>query len=735
MKIENRTLKYFILVGLIALTNISESFGQVITRVLPPEDKIENYIPWYNPDEEVPTVNAPTVDVEAVLLEDQQTGRTMPRIGIKKDVSYTVEDGRLIEKGSYSLWSMTLRSANAKSMSVRFENTNLPENAVMYLFNEESRFIVGPIKRSNFKNGVFQSDYVNGDYISVYVFFPSLESSSSFSIDIPLYYHGVITLMDQYFDDDFGTSAPCNVNVACEQGVGWGCQINSVCKITAGGGSGTGTLINNDCCDLTPFVLTANHNLPESGVDPIYWNFRFHYQSPVCNPSEEPNPLQWVTYLGATINASWEDTDFLLLELNDRLNHDDNLSFSGWDRRDVSIEEATMIHHPRGDVKKISFDDDPMITTSAFSNSTGSVVLPAGNAWSVVLNEPGAGNFGVMESGSSGCGWFNEDGRIIGTHSLGQQTSCVSERTYIAGRFFPSWNGNGTPDSRLRDWLGASINPNTMDCMVHPFIEGSEVLCTDPETYTLINNMPCAKTVTWRVEPANLFASPGSGNGVTASLWGNATSSGPATLIYTLSAEGCNDAEVEYDLFVGRPCTFELHSFPTEICVGEQGETFLNLFEDCLGNYSSIEWDFYGAISGYGYDNKGRYAGITTGYGYVCVTVTNDCGSKEVCDRILVKDCGGGFGFRNTSSKSGAAEFKVDVFPNPANEIIEVACSGYTPGTRIAASLISMDGKVVREVEEYSHNFKVDMADLPSGLYVLQLNADGVIYHEKIVKL
>ncbi|KGE88321.1 hypothetical protein IX84_08935 [Phaeodactylibacter xiamenensis] len=197
-----------------------------------------------------------------------------------------------------------------------------------------------------------------------------------------------------------------------------------------------------------------------------------------------------------------------------------------------------------------------------------------------------------------------------------------------------------------------------MDCMQHPFIEGPEVLCTDPETYTLINNMPCVKTVTWRVEPANLFASPGSGNGVTAPLWGNNTSSGPATLIYTLSAEGCNDAEVEYDLFVGRPCTFELHSFPTEICVGEQGETL-----------------------------------------------------------------------------SGAAKFKADVFPNPANEFIEVICSGYIPGTRIAASLISTDGKVVKTIEEYSHNFKVDMADLLSGLYVLQLNADGVIYHEKIVKL
>jgi hypothetical protein len=84
---------------------------------------------------------------------------------------------------------------------------------------------------------------------------------------------------------------------------------------------------------------------------------------------------------------------------------------------------------------------------------------------------------------------------------------------------------------------------------------------------------------------------------------------------------------------------------------------------------------------------------------------------------------------------SGMPEFKVNVFPNPANNLIKVACTGYIPGTRIVASLISTDGKTLRELEEYSHNFEVDMADLPSGLYVLQLNADGVIFHEKIVKL
>ena len=36
---------------------------------------------------------------------------------------------------------------------------------------------------------------------------------------------------------------------------------------------------------------------------------------------------------------------------------------------------------------------------------------------------------------------------------------------------------------------------------------------------------------------------------------------------------------------------------------------------------------------------------------------------------------------------------------------------------------------------EPSHHFKVSIADLPSGLYVLRLNVNGTILHEKIVKL
>jgi len=754
MKIVNYVFKHFILVGLIALSNISESFGQVITRVLSPEDKIENYIPWYNPEEELSIVDAPFVDVESVLLEDEQTGREMPRISIKKEVNYTMGDGRLIEKGNYSLWSMILRSANAKSMSVRFENTNLPENAIMHLFNEETGFVVGPIKKSSFRNGVFQSDYVNGDRISIHVFVPNSESNDDFSIYIPSYYHGVIALLDQQFDSNFGKSLPCNVNVACEQGVGWECQISSVCDIIIGGGTGTGALINNDCCDLTPFILTANHNFTSSEINPIDWNFRFHYESPACDPTEEPNPSQWVTYFGASISARWEDTDFLLVELDDPLNQQSNHSFSGWDRRDVTPAWVTMIHHPRGDVKKISFANDPIINTATVSSSSGNIVLPPGNALGVVFNEPNQGSFGVLERGSSGCGWYNDQGRVVGILSLGESPpSCESPRRAFAGRFSPSWEGNGTPDSRLRDWLGASTNPNTMDCMEHPFIEGPDVdvICSEEsEQVALINNMPCTKDVQWELSPARLFNSPTTGTGNIATVQiqadSNASGGGSANIIYTLSSDGCNDAEVEKSFWVGPPKDLSFDGIYGDmfICVGSTEQYFVlpeDLQEQGITNYfwSVSPSSKLQIVSTHINQNDVFVRALEPGLAQIYFHATNRCGTTISRLDVLIQsrncDGGGGIGFRSSSITSEVPTFKVNVFPNPANNFIEVACSGYIPGTRIAARIISTNGKAVKTLEEYSHNFKVNVGDLPSGLYVLQLNVNGTILHEKIVKL
>lgn len=732
MKTANQTFKHLILIGLIVSTSISESFGQVITRVLSPGDKIENYIPWFNPNEEVPIVNTPFVDVEAVLLEDQQTGREMPRIGIKQDVNYTVEDGRLIEKGNYSLWSMTLRSANAKSMSVRFDNSNLPENAVMYLFNEESRFIVGPIKKRDFRNGTFRSDYLNGDHVSIQVFIPRNESIEELSTNISSYDHGIIPF--RVFDDNFEDSEPCNVNVACEQGVGWECQSESVCKIIHSSiGSCTGSLINNDCCDLTPFVLTADHCIAGFPVDDYL--YRFNYQSPQCEPNGETPPSQWITYFGSEVRARWGATDFGLVELFDRPSS--NMSFAGWDRTNQTPPNSTFIHHPSGDVKKISFDNGASTLTANFYNFN---LTPGMN-----------GDFGTLEGGSSGCPKYNPDQRIIGQQSGGfpQTILCTTTNSVNEdGRFDISWQGNGTPDSRLRDWLGASANPNTMDCMEHPFIEGPDVdvICSEEsKQVALINNMPCTKDVQWELSPARLFNSPSTGTGNAATVQASPHASGSANITFTLSSEGCDDVELEKSFWIGSPedLSFDGIYGNMFICVGATEQYFV-LLEDLLEQgVTNYFWSVFPSsklqiVSSHINQNDVFVLALEPGFAQINFHATNRCGTTvSTLDVIISRNChgGGGIGFRSSSITFGMPDFKVNVFPNPAKAFIEIACSSYIPGTRIAARIISTDGKAVRTLEEYSHNFKVDVGDLPSGLYVLQLNVNGTIFHEKIVEL
>src|SRR5690606_35542214 len=145
MKTQQVLQRRLFLMGITMWLTIASSYAQVITRVLAPDDEIENYIPWYDPRERIPIVNTPFVDVEAVLLEDSLTGRVMPRIGIKQDIEVSTSDGQMIDKKNYSVWNMTLHSTNARSMSVRFDNTYLPSDAVMYIYNEDTRFVVGPI--------------------------------------------------------------------------------------------------------------------------------------------------------------------------------------------------------------------------------------------------------------------------------------------------------------------------------------------------------------------------------------------------------------------------------------------------------------------------------------------------------------------------------------------------------------------------------------------------------------
>ena len=66
----------------------------------------------------------------------------------------------------------------------------------------------------------------------------------------------------------------------------------------------------------------------------------------------------------------YQDSDFGLVELNSVPPVSYDVFYAGWRNTGAVSTTAVCIHHPSGDVKKISFDDDPLQNSSQNGVST-----------------------------------------------------------------------------------------------------------------------------------------------------------------------------------------------------------------------------------------------------------------------------------------------------------------------------------------------------------------------------
>jgi hypothetical protein len=93
---------------------------------------------------------------------------------------------------------------------------------------------------------------------------------------------------------------------------------------------------------------------------------------------------------------------------------------AGWDRSDVAPASSVIVHHPAGDVKKISLDDDPPAKSAGF--------------WRILDWEQG-----VTEGGSSGAPMFDPAGRFVGNLDSGGSTCIVPTDDDFATRLAHAW--------------------------------------------------------------------------------------------------------------------------------------------------------------------------------------------------------------------------------------------------------------------------------------------------------
>ena len=396
----------------------------------------------------VPVLTTTSTDHAVLLAEDEaNAGEVAPfRFGTDKLVDLEFTNSGVWETLATGdrIWRLDVESEGAFSLNFTFDGFHLPEGATFHIHNEFG--VLGAFTSSNnSETGEFATDLLKGDHATLEYYEPSTASGQG-TLGLKKIVHAyrdIVTLGQPTAMG--GPSGPCNINVACPAGIGWENEIAGSVRIVMDGFLCSGAMINDVPESGTPYLLTADHCLDGSGSPSIYV-FNFNYEAATCNGTTASTGQ---SISGATLRARDASSDFALLELNSTPPLSYETFYLGWTRSTIPANNTTCIHHPSGDIKKISKDYNSPQSTSAQG-----VAIWRVNNWEE----------GVTEGGSSGSPLLDQNHRIVGQLFAGTSSCSNPNGLDIYGRFDASWNGPNSA-SRLKDWL----DPNNTDTT---FVDG-----------------------------------------------------------------------------------------------------------------------------------------------------------------------------------------------------------------------------------------------------------------------
>lgn len=418
----------------------------------------------------------PSFDVEAMRAEDafNDEYKIGPwRFGKNFETNFNLDNSGIwhtMPNGD-KVWRLGIESDGALSINFEFSTYEIPDGAEVFVYNSDrSQFIGAFTNKNNAGHGELGVQQVAGQSIIIEYTEPA-NAAFPGRLTIGQVTHAYRDIMG--FAKGLGDSGSCNNNVICPEGDPWDNEIRSVAMIVVGGnGACTGTLLNSCAQDGTPYFLTANHCLGGSNT----WVFRFNWDSPSCNQNLNGPTNQTVS--GSSLLANNGASDFALLQLNSTPPSNYNVYYAGWDATGTPPNSSTGIHHPSGDVKKISFDTD----ASSTANFQGVA------SWHISDWEDG-----TTEGGSSGSGLWNENHHIIG-QLYGGIASCQNNVDDYYGRFdlsYPQmeqWLGNCT---QILDGWDPNLGSLDLDASLQSINDVPASLCNESSvspTVTLKNN-------------------------------------------------------------------------------------------------------------------------------------------------------------------------------------------------------------------------------------------------------
>ena len=414
-------------------------------------------------------VNPP--DMNTIRAEDELNEKNgeMYMVARLIDVDFSMDNS-----GSWDylpdgtkIWRLSITSEDAKALSIHYSEFYLPEGSQLFLYNTNKKQVIGAFTSQNNprENRRFSTEIIEGETTTLEYIQPAgIEGEPVINIfKVSYIYRGVNGLIGRYKSTKatgWGSSQACEVNINCPEGNNWQDEKRGVAEIYVidgmSAGFCTGTLINNTNEDGTPYFLSADH-CGGTSTDMDMWEFYFNYEASSCTtPGTEPS---YNTIVGSTFRARGPQTggsDFLLLELDEVPPASYGVYYNGWDISTTGASSAIGIHHPAGDIKKISKGGS--LTTGTYSGCL------ANAHWQVVWQAT-ATDHGVTEGGSSGSPIFNETTKkVVGTLTGGGASCTAQTAPDFYGKMDVHWETNGSTNAdKLQPWLDPSNSASSLD--------------------------------------------------------------------------------------------------------------------------------------------------------------------------------------------------------------------------------------------------------------------------------
>lgn len=372
--------------------------------------------------------------------------------GINVSIDLKSQSKFVVIGDTIKVWLLKLQSSSAYGMQFYFDRFKLPEGGKLFVYNEDKSMVLGaftsdnnPVDQTKFIK--FGTQHIVGNEIYIEYSEPNIVD---FNAELSI--AKVIHIFDETvsFSGPFGSSQYCNINVACPEGDGWQKEINSVALILAHDNANelsamcSGALVNNTKQDGKSLFLTANHCVDgdvanDKRLDYSTWLFIFNHQTVGCNSdgSDIQRDITTHSVYGSTLlskdGVGSPTSDYLLLNLNasSYFLASYGVCYAGWNKGG-SQGPFTGIHHPAGDVKKIS------VANTLYQEIPNKIEL--------IFDK------GTVQRGSSGSPIFDFNHKIIGQLYYGRNFDgfnfCSPNLIAGYGKFSTSWQ-NG----RFSQWL------------------------------------------------------------------------------------------------------------------------------------------------------------------------------------------------------------------------------------------------------------------------------------------